>query len=62
VFTGRKEILDQLKSSCLPAEWSHSQQQEEHHHQQQKRFVIHGLGGCGKTQLCLKFAEEHREK
>jgi hypothetical protein len=29
---------------------------------QQTRFVLHGLGGSGKTQLCLKFAKEHREK
>lgn len=29
---------------------------------QQKRFLIHGLGGLGKTQVYLKFAEDHREE
>jgi hypothetical protein len=63
VFTGRKDILDQLKSRLL-AECSYAQQQQQKQQQQhrQKRFVLHGLGGCGKTQLCLKFVEEHREK
>ncbi|KAI9866891.1 MAG: hypothetical protein M1813_000833 [Trichoglossum hirsutum] len=28
----------------------------------QKRFVLYGLGGSGKTQVCLKFAQDYREK
>ena len=28
----------------------------------QKRFVIYGLGGSGKTELALKYAEEHQDK
>ena len=28
----------------------------------QKRFVIYGLSGCGKTELALKYAEEHQDK
>ena len=28
----------------------------------QKRYVLHGLGGSGKTQICLKFAQDHRER
>ncbi|KAJ5715296.1 tetratricopeptide repeat domain-containing protein [Penicillium malachiteum] len=28
----------------------------------QFRFVIHGLGGSGKTQFCSKFAEMNRER
>lgn len=55
VFTGREEICDQLKESCLPSSTLDTQRR-------QKIFVIYGLGGSGKTQLCLKFAEDHREK
>ncbi|KIM92942.1 hypothetical protein OIDMADRAFT_36187 [Oidiodendron maius Zn] len=61
VFTGREEILGQLKRNCLPAECSNAQYQQQEQHSQ-KRFILHGLGGCGKTQLCLKFAELYREK
>ena len=28
----------------------------------QKRFVIYGLGGSGKTELALKYAEDHQDK
>ncbi|KAL8743440.1 MAG: hypothetical protein Q9190_004209 [Brigantiaea leucoxantha] len=55
IFTGREEIGEQLRSRCLPSSKPNTQQQ-------QKRFVIHGLGGSGKTQICLKFAEDHREE
>lgn len=27
-----------------------------------RRFVVHGMPGSGKTQLCLKFAYENRER
>jgi hypothetical protein len=26
---------------------------------QRKSFLLHGMGGIGKTQICLKFIEEH---
>ena len=26
---------------------------------QRKSFLLHGMGGIGKTQICLKFMEEH---
>lgn len=29
---------------------------------QQRRFVIHGVGGSGKTQFCSKFAQDHRAR
>ena len=29
---------------------------------QQKRFVLYGLGGSGKTEFCLKFASDHKER
>ena len=52
-FTPRHEIYKQMGASCLISN---------QHKAQQKRFVIHGLGGSGKTQLYLKFAEDHREE
>lgn len=53
VFTGREEIGRRLRFYCLPSHTLNSQQ---------KRFVIYGLGGSGKTQVCLKFAKDHREQ
>ncbi|KAL8943854.1 MAG: hypothetical protein Q9211_000821 [Gyalolechia sp. 1 TL-2023] len=55
VFTGREEIGKLLEARCLPSSVPENQRQ-------QRRFVIYGLGGSGKTQVCLKFAEDHREK
>ncbi|KAK3176125.1 hypothetical protein OEA41_007447 [Lepraria neglecta] len=54
-FTGREEICEQLRARCSPSSKPNTQRQ-------QKRFVIHGLGGSGKTQVGLKFAEDHRDK
>ncbi|KAK5110685.1 hypothetical protein LTR85_000746 [Meristemomyces frigidus] len=30
--------------------------------QQQRRFVVHGVGGSGKTQFCCKFAQDHQQR
>ncbi|KAL8856809.1 MAG: hypothetical protein Q9178_006646 [Gyalolechia marmorata] len=54
-FTEREEICKQLHAHCLLSNEPNPQRQ-------QKRFVIHGLGGSGKTQVCLKFAQDHREE
>ena len=54
-FTGREEICEQLRVRCLPSSMPNIRGQ-------QKRYVIHGLGGLGKTQICLKFVEDHREE
>ena len=54
-FTGREEVCELLHARCLLPGKLHTQRQ-------QKRFVIHGLGGSGKTQVCLKFAQDHREE
>ena len=54
-FTGRAEVCEQLQAGCLPSSQPHIRRQ-------QQRFVIYGLGGSGKTQICLKFAEDHREE
>ncbi|KAI9773955.1 MAG: hypothetical protein M1839_001967 [Geoglossum umbratile] len=55
IFTGRDDIIRKLREGCLPSE-------TEDRLVKQKRFVLYGLGGSGKTQACLKFAQDHREK
>ncbi|RFU34865.1 hypothetical protein B7463_g1450, partial [Scytalidium lignicola] len=49
-FTGQKEILTTLCEQLCNTEI-----------EEQKRFIIYGMGGSGKSELCLKFAEENRE-
>ncbi len=48
MFTGRGTYLERLK------DYFGSNATE-----QRKSFLLHGLGGIGKTQICLKFIEEH---
>ncbi|KAI1176241.1 tetratricopeptide repeat domain-containing protein [Nemania sp. FL0916] len=55
IFTGREALLQQLRDCFI-------QQPGPLHSQYQRRFVIHGLGGSGKTQFCCKFAEENRHR
>jgi hypothetical protein len=55
VFTGREDILQRLSESCLPP-------RTQDNLGVQRRFVLYGLGGSGKTQVCLKFAQDHRER
>jgi hypothetical protein len=55
VFTGREDILQQLSESCLPP-------RTQDNLRVQRRFVLYGLGGSGKTQVCLKFAQDYRER
>ncbi len=47
-FTGRDEYLQRLRD--------HFTSDIEG---QGKSFLLHGLGGIGKTQICLKFIEEN---
>ena len=54
IFTGREASLENLKKWLV----EYSQKDGRDH---QRRFVIHGLGGSGKTQFCSKFAEDNRE-
>jgi len=54
IYTGREALLEEIKlafDSSLP----------EHTHVQ-RRFVVFGLGGSGKTQLCFKYAQDNRDK
>lgn len=54
VFTGRTELLDRIQSILRVDKASDTEEQ--------KRFVITGLGGQGKSEICLKIATLMREK
>ncbi|KAK5260992.1 hypothetical protein LTR40_003095, partial [Exophiala xenobiotica] len=54
VFTGRNEDLELLTTSFAPR----PPLQRQH----QRRFVLFGLGGSGKTQICLKYVQDQRER
>ncbi len=56
LFTGREDILEKLDRSIGP------QSDPLQMSQPQKRFVIIGDGGIGKSEICLKFANEHRQQ
>ena len=49
-FTGRTEVIAKLRKHFLPntngSAWK------------SKFFLLHGMGGIGKTQICLKFVED----
>ena len=49
LFTGRTDILANLKQYFST---SINEQQD------RKCFLLHGTGGIGKTQICLRFIEE----
>lgn len=49
-FTGRQEILKKLKV--------YFGSQFEPQSQQRRLYLIYGMGGIGKTQICLRLIEE----
>ncbi|KAL8649358.1 MAG: hypothetical protein Q9226_005605, partial [Calogaya cf. arnoldii] len=55
-FTGRKQQAQELKEKFGRNLHSPDQKTRGEH----KVVVIHGLGGSGKTQFCLRYAEENR--
>lgn len=55
IFTGRQDITERLERNILP-------DKKQTQSSMQKRFVLYGLGGSGKTQFCLKFIQDHRQK
>ena len=55
MFTGRDDIAKLLRQKIITTPY-------EQGNQQHKIFVIWGLGGSGKTQFCLKFIEENRDR
>ena len=48
-FTGRTEVIAELKRHFFNTSNSA---------QKRKFFLLYGMGGIGKTQICLKFVEE----
>jgi len=48
-FTGCREYLQRLKDYFIPRD-----------EQDVKIFLLYGMGGIGKTQICLRFAEENK--
>ncbi|RYP45994.1 hypothetical protein DL768_007744 [Monosporascus sp. mg162] len=51
MFTGRRDVVERIKKAIAPSTYH-----------DQKRFVLTGLGGQGKSEVCLKVADELREK
>jgi phage/plasmid-associated DNA primase len=54
LFTGRGELLLRIQKAIHCDSTSSSDKQ--------KRFVIAGLGGQGKSEICLQVASQMREK
>ena len=53
-YTGRGELGDRLTQAfsydnLMPPT-------------EQRRFIIVGMGGAGKSEVCLKFAENHQDE
>jgi tetratricopeptide (TPR) repeat protein len=55
IFTGRRDALERLDNFFVPSETSVGLGK-------QRVFVLYGLGGVGKSQICLKFVEEHSDR
>jgi Holliday junction resolvasome RuvABC ATP-dependent DNA helicase subunit len=53
-FTGRTEVIAKLKS--------HFFTNTNDAVQKRKFFLLYGMGGIGKTQICLKFVEEMSDR
>lgn len=53
LFVGRKELLKRIEHALL--------QNDSVSHTTTRRFVITGLGGLGKSEICLQFANQARE-
>ena len=49
LFTGREDILERLRNHFVP---------QNEGDRCRKSFLLYGMGGIGKTQICLKFVEE----
>ncbi|KAL1607692.1 hypothetical protein SLS60_002627 [Paraconiothyrium brasiliense] len=57
-YTGRKEEARQLKDWLLCEEPQETSGSDDEMNAKDKRFVVHGVGGAGKTQFCCKFATQ----
>lgn len=55
IFTGQGQLYVELRQKMLMP-------QKRDLEMQKRVFVLYGLGGSGKTQFCLKFIQDHRDK
>ena len=55
MFTGREEILQKMEQALFPETTLRAAAPR-------RTFVLHGLGGSGKTEICRKFCEKHQER
>lgn len=53
VFTGQAQIGQRLETAFAPFSYGCSKQ---------RRFVLFGMGGSGKTQICLQYLDTHRDR
>jgi hypothetical protein len=49
IFTGRKDVLEKLKDHFARADCNNKDR---------RSLLLFGMGGIGKTQICLKFVEQ----
>jgi hypothetical protein len=54
-FFGRKDMLNIMQKTLFSTEPNLPKRR-------QRRFVIYGMGGCGKTELSSKFADDNRDR
>ena len=54
IFTGRQDVLDKLEMIFT--------QQVTNRQMSRRSCLLWGMGGIGKTQICLKFIEEMSHK
>lgn len=54
LYVGRKQLAERLTKAFS---FDHSTPPEH-----QRTFVISGIGGTGKSEVCLKFAEDHKDE
>lgn len=57
-FVGREDVIQKIEHAFFHVRHTTSNDLSG----QQKRFVIHGMGGSGKTQVCSKFATRFQER
>jgi hypothetical protein len=55
IFTGRADVSERVRQKFFA---THRQKDGSQH----KIFVLYGLGGSGKSQFCLKFAQDNRDQ
>lgn len=53
VFTGQAQIGRRLETVFAPSS---------HERAKQRRFVLFGMGGSGKTQICLQYVYTRRDR